>query len=119
MNTSRFAWLSTSEDTQNRPLLLSDYQGDFPTASIVSRPVYLDDAMPTVEGTKQVPVIACCPSDLLVLESEPTTDVMLQPLGGSNQVRIQMRTYVAAVTNLYPTGISVINGTGMVPAEHF
>jgi HK97 family phage major capsid protein len=118
-NSSRFAWLSTSEIPASLPLMLSDYKGDFPTASVISRPVYLDDAMPAFENTKQVPIIGCCPSDLLVLESEPTVDVMLQPLSGTNQARIQMHTYAAAVTNLYPTGISIVNGTGLVPAEHF
>ncbi len=118
LNTSRLAWISTSEDKQERPLLLSDYQGDFPTAGMISRPVYLDDAMPTIEGG-QVPIIACVPSDILVLESLPITNVYFQPLAGSMQARLQMRSYVAGVTARYPTGISVVSGTGLVPVAGF
>jgi HK97 family phage major capsid protein len=118
MNTPRFAWIATSEDKQERPLLLSDYDGDFPTASLASRPVYLDDGMPTL-ANGQEPIIACCPSDLMVLESDPIIDVMPQPLAGTMGVRIQTRRYVVGVTGRYPTGISAITGAGMVPAAGF
>lgn len=119
INTPRFAWIGTSEDKQERPLLLSDNAGsDFPTADLASFPVYLDDGIPTLPNGQE-PMIACCPSDFLVLESLPVTDVMFEPLAGEMQARLQMRSYVAGITNRYPTGISVVSGTGMVPVAGF
>lgn len=118
LNSARFAWIATSEDKQERPLLLSDYEGDFPTASLGSRPVYLDDAMPTL-ANGQEPIIACVPNDLLVLESPPHLDVYTQPGSGALQARIQLRRYVVGITSRYPTGISAIKGTGMVPVAGF
>jgi HK97 family phage major capsid protein len=118
INSPRFAWIATSEDKQERPLLLSDYAGDFPTAGLASRPVYLDDGIPTL-ANGQEPIIACCPSDLMVLESDPIIDVMTQPLAGSMGVRIQTRRYVVGITARYPTGISAITGAGMVPVAGY
>jgi HK97 family phage major capsid protein len=118
INSPRFAWIATSEDKQERPLLLSDYAGDFPTAGLASRPVYLDDGIPTL-ANGQEPILACCPSDLMILESDPIIDVMPQPLAGTMGVRIQTRRYVVGVTGRYPTGISAITGAGMVPVAGF
>ena len=119
INTSRWAWTATSETTTEAPILITDNVGNmFPIGSLVGVNTYLDDAISTTTGG-QVPLILCIPQDLLLLESDPVTAVMLQPLAGTMQARIQMHRYAAAITGRYPTGIAVITGTGTVPVEHF
>ena len=120
INTSRWAWISTSEDTATRPLGLSAYSESFPTGAIASIGVYLDDALPnTGSSTLQVPIIQCIPEDMMVFESDKHTDMMLEPLTGTLQVRFQLRRYVAALVGRYPTGISVMVGSGTISVSNF
>jgi HK97 family phage major capsid protein len=122
MSTSRFYWLATSEDTQNRPLLLEDYpHSDFPNAGLSSCPVYLDDAIPSTLGTakEQDAIFACRPSDWVILASEPKTSVKLDVLSGTLQARFKLHRYVAALLGRYPSGVSKVTGTGMVLVEGF
>ena len=116
MNTSRFFWLSTSEDVSNRPLLLEDYVGsDFPIAGLSAVGVYPDDAIPTNLGTskEQDVIIACRPSDFVLLVSEPKTSVKLDVLSGALTARFEMHRYVAALLGRYPSGVSILSGSGM------
>jgi HK97 family phage major capsid protein len=115
MNSPRFGWLAT----QALPTtLLADRVGNFPTAGLLSRGVYLDEAIPTL-ASGQEPIIGCVPSDLMVLESDPITDIDFQSLSGAMQARISMRSYVAGVTARYPSGIAAVIGTGVLPAAGF
>lgn len=118
-NTSRWAWISTSETTTEAPLLITDNVGSmFPIGSLVAVNTYLSDAISPIEGG-QVPMVLCIPQDCLILESDPVMRLMREPLTGTLQGRIEMHRYVAALTNLYPSGIATIAGTGMVPASGF
>lgn len=115
MNSPRFGWLAT----QALPTtLLADRVGDFPTAGLLSRGVYLDEAVPTLTNAQE-PIVGCVPSDLMVLESDPITDVDFQSGSGAMQVRLSMRGYVAGVTARCPSGIAAVIGTGTVPAAGF
>lgn len=115
MNSPRFAWLAT----QALPTtLLADRVGDFPTAGLISRGVYLDEAIPTLSNGQE-PIIGCVPSDLLVLESDPITDIDFQSGSGAMQARVQLRGYVAGVTARYPSGIAAVTGTGTKPVAGF
>lgn len=114
MRTARYAWLMSAEDTGTRPLMTPDpIEG---VASILGWPTFLDDTIPATLGVgdNQDQIIACKPSDLILFKGEPVTNVMREPLSGALGVRIQMHLPVAAFTNRYPSGIGVLQGTGLV-----
>jgi HK97 family phage major capsid protein len=127
MGTPRAAWITTSEDQQSRPLMLAgdDGPGSFQLAQYS---VKLDDAVPRNLGTgsNQDAMILCKPSDMLLLESDPHLRVMTDILAdsesagaGTLSVRIQLHRYAAAIIGRYPTGIAVMQGTGMVTQPGF
>jgi HK97 family phage major capsid protein len=127
MGTPRQAWIASSEDSQSRPLMVAGAPkpGEF---QLVQYPVKLDDAIPRNfgAGTNQDVVILCKPSDMLLLESEPHLRVMTDIAAdsetagaGTLSVRIQLHRYVAAILGRYPTGIAVIQGTGMATPAGF
>lgn len=129
MTTSRWAWIASSEDNSNRPIVTPDVHppedgdGDGPTAvsTLFGWPVYVDDAIPTTLGAagNQDEIIACKPSDLVLFEGEPHTMVALEVLSGTLQARIQLRRSAAFIAGRYPQGISVLTGTGMVVQSGF
>lgn len=115
----RWAWIGTSLDTSNRPIVLpgtagpsiSDYGlagGTPPAGSFLGKPVY--EAGAIAGGTSSDFIVCCRPSDLLLFESEPKFAVDQQVLAGSLQVRMQLRRYVAFVGNRYPSSISIVTG---------
>lgn len=124
MTTSRLGWIATQEDQNNRPLLLADSDGTG-KFDLVTINVELNDAIPrTVSGSTiplgigagtQEPIIACRPSDYLVLESDRHVQVMPDVLSGTMEVRLQMRRYVAVVLR-QPTSVAMLVGSGMVVA---
>jgi HK97 family phage major capsid protein len=120
MTTARQAWIASSEDQQQRPLMVAGAEGpgEF---QLVQYPVKLDDAIPRNlgGGTNQDVIILCKPSDMVLLEGEPRTNVFVEVGSGNLRARIQMHRYVAAVLNRYPTGIAAIEGTGMIPPSGF
>jgi HK97 family phage major capsid protein len=127
MNTPRQAWIASSEDSQQRPLMVasSDGPGEF---QLVQYPVHLTDAIPRNlgGGTNQDVVIACRPSDMLLFESAPHLRVMADiaadtesSSAGTLSIRVELHRYVAAIVGRYPTGIAAINGTGMVTQTGF
>jgi HK97 family phage major capsid protein len=119
MTTSRMAWLGSSEDSQNRPLMIADRDGDG-SLDLLAFPVKLDDAIPVTLGAggNQDALIACRPSDSLLLESAPRARVHLDVLSGSLQARIQLHCYVA-VLHRYPSGMASLTGTGLVVQSGF
>lgn len=114
--TSRWAWLGTQEDNANRPLVLTSSEGLDSIGSIVGVPAHLDEAIPITNS--QDMLIACRPSDMLLLESTPQAAVMLEPLSGELGARLQLHAY-AAFINRYPSGVSVVNGSGMTVQAGF
>lgn len=133
MSTSRVGWIGSSEDNQNRPLMIADRDGSG-AFDLIAIPVYWNDAIPRTSGTNanEDRVICCRPSDWLILESERRTnvsslrrdstnlrrdnaalgDAMGGVLSGTLQVRLQMRRYVAALLR-YPTSVAYLQGSGM------
>jgi HK97 family phage major capsid protein len=135
MTGSRWFWIATSEDDQHRPITPPDTSPPPPTTSgaqaigaLAGRlPVYIDDAIPaTYSGTSLTPgggtqdlVICLRPDDLMLFESEPVMLALEEVGSGSLQVRLQLRKYVAALTGRYPSGISVVCGTGFTVQSGF
>ncbi len=119
MSTSRMGWLGSSEDQQNRPLMIADRDGSgvFDLIAVEAR---LNDAIPRTSGANgnEDRMICCRPSDWLILESDRRTQVMVDALSGTLEARLQMRRYVAALLR-YPTSVSYIYGTGMATGGGF
>lgn len=123
MRTARWGWMFSAEDNNARPIVppKTSPMGPPPAGvpnvtGIGGFPVFLDDAIPANLGTgaNQDQIIACRPSDLLLLEGTPITDVSTEVLSGTLEARIRIRNYVAFIGGRYPTGVSVIGGTGFV-----
>jgi hypothetical protein len=128
MRTSRWSWLTTSEDTASRPFGLSspfflgsDAATPNPVGGLISWPVFASDAISATQGTgaNQDSIISLRPRDMILLEGQPVTNVFREALSGSLGARIQFHNRVAAITSRYPTGISVIGGTGCVVQSSF
>ena len=129
MTTSRWAWIGSSEDSQNRPIVTpdvhppedGDVDGPQAVSTLLGWPVYVDDAIPTNLGAtaNQDEIIACRPSDMILLEGTPRTMVGVEVLSGTLQARLQLRNFVAFIGGRYPTGISVLTGAGMVVQSGF
>jgi hypothetical protein len=118
MTTSRAAWMASGEIAF--PLALSGQEG--PGAfGLLSYPAVEDDAIPTNLGAggNQDVIIACRPSDMLLFESAPTMNAFTEVLSGDLEARVQLRRYAAFVGGRYPSGISIISGTGMTIAAGF
>lgn len=128
MRTARWCWLQGAEDTATRPFGLStrffigsDDDTPDPISGLMGWPVFLNDAIPaTFSGSSLAPgggtqdVILCLrPHDQILLEGEPRTLIAREPLSGSLGVRIQMHCNAAAITGRRPSGIGVLQGTGM------
>ncbi len=115
MRSARLAWLFTQADQQGRPLETPD-PGTPGTGSICGKPIFEDDAILATQGAgnNQDTIVGVRPSDLLLFEGEPQTAVMREPGSGSLSARVQMHVNVAAITNRYPSGIGIIEGTGLV-----
>lgn len=130
MRSSRWAWIASALDDQHRPIVPPDTSdapeppagGPRPIGALLGRwPVYLSDSISATQGAgaNQDQIICLRPSDLLLFESEPRDAVMYDVLSGTLQARIQLHGYAAAITGRYPSGISVISGTGMAVQANF
>lgn len=126
VRTARWAFIFTSEETSTIPLGLPTpyYLGNTddtpnPCGGLIGWPVFADDAIPANLGGGGNQDVAIClrPSDLILFEGNPQIsvgNVYIEPYSQTLSVAIGMHDYAAAITNRYPSGISVISGSGMV-----
>jgi len=124
MRTARWAWLTTSEDTSDRPLEFPELMGaDNPLCpgAISGWPVWMEDSIPITLGAagNQDTVIACIPSDLYLFEAAAVSHIDVETLSGTLQARFTYRNYAAAITGRYSSGISFLSGTGMIPVSGY
>jgi HK97 family phage major capsid protein len=119
MTTSRMAWLGSSEDSQNRPLMIADKDGSG-VFDLIAIEVQLNDAIPRTSGAlgNEERIVCCRPSDWLILESERHTQVMTDAPSGTLMARLQMRRYAAALLR-YPTSVAYLYGSGMATGGGF
>ena len=138
--TGRFGWLATSEDSQNRPLLITDYVGHAsPAASVVGINLYFNDAIPNsltysggeaeaaevpaatvgeIEGRggkyggNQDAIFIGRPKDSLLLESGQKTRILKDVLSGTLQVRFEQHAYAAYLFR-YANAWAYLAGGGM------
>lgn len=124
MRTARWAWLGSQQDTAQQPFAapgdapVTPYergQGPKPVASLLGWPIYPNDAIPATlgAGANQDAIIACRPTDSMLLESEQSTEVLFEPLSGVLMARLRLHGY-ATVIYRQPTGIATITGTGLI-----
>lgn len=126
MRTARWAWLGSSTDEEKLPLavpghqpppeipyLLDDSKPSAVTA-ILGWPLYCNDAITATMGKEanQDAIFAVRPTDWMLFESDEHTSVMMEPLSGTLQARIQLTRYAAFVVR-YPSGVSYLYGEGL------
>jgi hypothetical protein len=87
---------------------------------LIAIPVALNDAIPRTSGVtaNEERIIACRPSDWIILESDARTQVMVDIISGTLEARLQMRRYAAAILR-QPTSVAYLLGTGMITGGGF
>jgi hypothetical protein len=84
-------------------------------------PIYVDANIPSTAGAgaNQDTIYASKFDDLYLYEGAIRSRVLLEPLSGTLQVRVQLYNYVAALVDRFPVGTSAINGTGLISPAGF
>jgi HK97 family phage major capsid protein len=134
MTPSMWYWALSQLDTTNRPLLVPNanafnnmgdgglLESDGPAGVFTyGLPAFLDGNIPSNlgAGTNETRVITARWQDLYLWEGSMRTRVLSEVLSGTLQVRLQVYNYVAFMANRRPETISVISGTGLIPAAGF
>jgi HK97 family phage major capsid protein len=129
MHPRRWAFLVSSLDTQNRPLVVPAAQGpnnaigtfagvgtQQVVGSIQGLPVVTDPSLPTNlgAGTNQDPIYLLRTDDLVLYESGIRTRVLQETLSGTLTVRLQVYGYVAFSAGRYPASTARLTGVGLV-----
>jgi len=134
MTPSMWYWALSQLDTTGRPLILPNQnvmnsmgdsgllETDGPAGMFTyGLPAFLDGNLPSNlgAGTNETRVITARWQDLFLWEGAMRTRVLQEVLSGTLQVRLQVYNYAAFMPNRRPTSISVISGTGVIPAAGF
>ena len=130
MHPRRWAFLLASVDGQNRPLVVPNASGPMNTygtggnagAGVVGQllgiDVVVDANVPTNlgAGTNEDRIIVCYSPDLCLWEQtgSPMQLRFEQTLGGQLTIKMVAFGYSAFTAGKYPSGVSVISGTGLV-----
>jgi HK97 family phage major capsid protein len=132
MHPSLWWWMASQLDTTNRPLMapvagnglnsvaVYDATGaEGVVGSVGGLPVVVDANIPTNlgAGTNETRVLVGRLKDFHVYEGALRTRALVEVLSGTLQVRLQVFNYCATVVDRYPTALSVISGTGLIPAS--
>jgi HK97 family phage major capsid protein len=132
---SLWYWATGQLDTTNRPLIVPPQvawnpqgtqmdlaTGEGPAGMLsMGLPAYLDGNLPVNlgSGTNETRVIVARFPDLYLWEGALQTRVIQGVLSGTLQVRLQIYAYVAFMANRRPESISVLSGTGLIPASGY
>lgn len=134
MTPSMWYWALSQLDTTNRPLIVPNtsafnnmadggsLESDGPAGVFTyGLPSFLDGNIPSNlgGGTNETRVITARWDDLFLWEGSMRTRVLQEVLSGTVQVRLQVYNYAAFMPNRRPSSISVISGTGVIPAAGF
>jgi HK97 family phage major capsid protein len=134
MTPSMWYWALSQLDTTGRPLILPNttafnnlgdsglLEADGPAGMFTyGLPAFLDGNIPSNlgGGTNETRVISARWQDLYLWEGSMRTRVLQEVLSGTLQVRLQVYNYVAFMGGRRPEAISVISGTGVIPAAGF
>jgi HK97 family phage major capsid protein len=131
---SLWYWAAAQLDTTNRPLIVppgiafnaagvqSGLAEEGPVGMLsFGAPVYADGNIPTNlgGGTNESRIITARWSDLFLWEGAMRTRVLSEVLSGTLQIRFQVYEYFAFMGNRRPEAISVVSGTGVIPAAGY
>lgn len=135
MQGTRWFWLASQLDAQNRPLVTPYPSGAFnplaigtdmeniqgPVANIGGFDTFLDLNITQVDGVgaNQDRIYVVRPKDQYLWEGTMRTRIMTEVLSGTLQVRAQVYNYAAFMPDRYPSAISIIQGTGLVTPAGF
>lgn len=124
----RWAWITASLDTSNRPLVVPS-GGSFNSAATFASaaregrvgemqglPVYSDSNVATNlgAGTNEDQILVMHGPSIVLLESGLRTRILQDVLSGTLTLRFQVYTYSSLFAGRYPTAISTIGGTSLV-----
>jgi HK97 family phage major capsid protein len=130
MTPSRWGWLEQSVDSNNRPLVVPEYNGQWnvmataPPAAVaqgltgakfLGLDVYQDANIPSNlgTGTNQDAIPVSHMDDNWLLESPIVTRALPQTYGAQLSVLLQVYEYIAATFARYPVSNSALVGTGL------
>ncbi|MGV9242619.1 phage major capsid protein [Streptomyces sp. NPDC003710] len=131
---SRWFWMASQLDSQNRPFILPETNAPFnplalqtggdvegPVGRILNFPLLADGNIPANlgAGTNEDRIAAMRTSDLYLWEGAMRTRVLQEVLSNTLQVRLQVYNYAAFMPDRRPETISVISGTGLVAPTGF
>ncbi|MGW1892140.1 phage major capsid protein [Streptomyces sp. NPDC002004] len=131
---SRWFWMASQLDSQNRPFILPETNAPFnplalqtggdvegPVGRVLNFPLLADGNIPSNlgAGTNEDRIIAARTSDLYLWEGSMRTRVLQEVLSGTLQVRFQVYNYAAFMPDRRPETISVISGTGLIAPAGF
>ncbi|MEU6098945.1 phage major capsid protein [Streptomyces sp. NPDC047079] len=131
---SRWFWMASQLDSQNRPFILPETNAPFnplalqtggdvegPVGRVLNFPLLADGNIPSNlgAGTNEDRIATMRTSDLYLWEGSMRTRVLQEVLSGTLQVRFQVFNYAAFMPDRRPETISVISGTGLVAPTGF
>lgn len=131
---SRWFWMASQLDSQNRPFILPETNAPFnplalqtggdvegPVGRVLNFPLLADGNIPANlgAGTNEDRITTMRTSDLYLWEGSMRTRVLQEVLSGTLQVRFQVYNYAAFMPNRRPETISVISGTGLIAPTGF
>jgi HK97 family phage major capsid protein len=131
---SRWYWMASQLDSQNRPFILPETNNPFnplalqtggdvegPVGRVLNMPLLADGNIPANlgAGTNEDRIIAARTSDLYLWEGSMRTRVLQEVLSNTLQVRLQVYNYAAFMPDRRPETISVISGTGLIAPAGF
>jgi HK97 family phage major capsid protein len=134
MTPSMWYWIASQLDSSNRPLVQIESGTGFnvlglqtgavsegPAGRVMALPVLTDGNIPSNlgAGTNETRIITARTSDLYLFEGSMRTRVLQEVLSGTLQVRFQVWNYFAFMGNRRPESISVVSGTGLIPAAGY
>lgn len=131
---SRWFWMASQLDGQNRPFILPETQAPFnpvalqtgegvegPVGRVLQFPLMADGNIPANlgAGTNEERIVAARTSDMYLWEGGMRTRVLQEVLSGTLQVRFQAYNYAAFMPHRRPEQISIISGTGVIAPSGF
>ncbi len=128
MHPRRWMWMLAAADANSRPLVVPVANGPFNAVGVhtgnvaqgvvgylLGLPVYLDPSVNTLAGagTEDIIYIARF-QDAYLFEGTPRTRVLMDVLSQTLTARFQLYNYVAFTAEGFPSGISTVQGSGLI-----
>jgi HK97 family phage major capsid protein len=128
MRGGRWAWISTGEDANTRPLVVPFdshelTEGINPVGRMIGASLYITESLPKTLGgpRNQDVIVGVRPSDFLLWEEDVPSfngvEIFTDVLSGALEARFLLRGYAGFIPGRWPSSICTLAGVGMkVPA---